>query len=396
MAQPAQRLNLPTYDAKIFDPHVAKSFLTQYEVYGETYNLTDGQKLNTLATALTGNAALWFSTLREDNPGITWPEVRTEFEEFWTAPVPRANRAALAADCKQQPNEEVRPFLVRCLSVAATAIPPPMGANLPEFSSTGTDADNAQRTITHRLTEAQGRILTSQYFRKQIAANLFIAGCHPNMRQALMLTSRWQTWEDLRAEAIRIQATIAPQHHSRQLQHFRSGQQVSAVDQDLLSQLQQAQPQPYHQPPAQQQQPQLQDVNAVSNRGKSSKGKSQKKKSFKASPHPNQPKTHEIPIQCHYCGGTYHTERHCLAKQSANAAATGAISNASQQHQQQVPLQQPVYFVQHQQPGPQLLPAPAAPAGHLQAQPPVHNGDALQQQLATMDLGAAPPHPAVF
>lgn len=372
-----QRLALPTYDARTFDPQAARAFLMQYENYAVAYALTDAQRVQTWGTALTGNAALWFDNLREAEPDLTWADARQKFEAYWTAPVPRANRAVLAADCKQHPGEEVRAFMQRCLSVAATAIPPPQEGALPRLTVTGADVtgNHDERTITTILTAEHGRVLTSHYFRKQTAANLFIAGCHQPMRQALLLTAAWDTWEDLEGEAIRLQETIAPHHIKKQLDHFAP---VHAVAMAPMGQLPvQQQPQ---QPRGQQQQQPLQppSVNAASTQG----GK-QKTRKPKSKPHPEQQKTHHYPVKCYYCDGMYHTERHCLAKQAAKAAAAASSAVSTGQ-------QQPSAATSALQQAPPPPPPPPPGAGCIEYT------DAVANVLASMDLGHAPPYPAGF
>ena len=58
-----------------------------------------------------------------------------------------------------------------------------------------------------------------------------------------------------------------------------------------------------------------------------------------ASPHPQQHHSHQTAVTCYYCGGQYHTERHCLAKQAKNAS--GATSSIV--HQPPTMYQQPMY-----------------------------------------------------
>ena len=355
----------------------------QYDNYATAYALTDVQKVQTWGTALTGNAALWFDNLKESDPDLTWANARNKFEAYWTAPVPRANRAVLAADCKQHPGEEIRAFMQRCLSVATTAIPPPEEGALPEIRIRGRDVagNHEERTILATPTAAHGKLFANHYFRRQTAANLFIAGCHQPMRQALLLTAGWETWEDLELEAIRLQESIAPHHIKKQLEHFAPVHAVAPapLGQQQQQQLQQQQPrgqqqqqQPPQQPPA---------INAASGQS----GKPKGRKPPKGKPHPDQQRTHQYPVRCYYCDGQYHTERHCLTKQTARAAsaAANAVSNGQQQ---QAPPPAAASALQQAPPPPPPPPAMG----------PIDYSDAVANVLATMDLGQAPPHPAGF
>ena len=327
-------LALPKFSADRYDPDLANTFLAQYDNYRTTYNLDDARSVSTLYSALTGNAAVWFKNLKDSEPTVTWDTVRERFEAYYTAPVPRASRAEIAAKCKQKPEEEIRTFLKRCLATANQCIPVPAAGGLVEQTIT-VRIDGTNHNVPFTPTVDHARVWT-QVYRHETAVNLFIAGCDSATRHALLLDARWTTWDELCKEATRIQSTIHPDSVARQLRSYtgpapHSGAHVSAVAPGAA-----APPTPQLPPPPP---PPGQSLAPVTG-GKTHRGSSSKKKSRgpstggrsdsnKPPPHPQQQKTHQHPVQCYYCTGTHHTERHCLAKQQA-AGTVGAVQQPAQ------------------------------------------------------------------
>ena len=312
-------LALPKFSAASSDPTLAETFLDQYDNYCTVHALTDDQKVSTLYSALTGNAAVWFRNAKTANQEITWADVRQKFKDYYTAPVPRANRAEIAAKCIQKTDEDTRTFLQRCLATANQCIPVPGNGGLVARTIHVT-IDGAQHNVDYLPTEADAKVWT-QVYRHETAVNLFIAGCDAATRRALLLDARWTTWEELCTNAIRIQATVNPTSIARQLRTFTgpapkpSTPTVAAIT-------------PTAPAGADGQATHGQTINPVTGgqnfrgrgkgKGRSGSSKPPPDNSNKPPPHPQQPKTHQHPVQCYYCTGQYHTERHCLAKQASN------------------------------------------------------------------------------
>lgn len=324
MAQ--NRLALPVFEAKVYDPAAAKAFRDDYLNYCNAYLLDDDDKLLTLATALRGNARAWltqhFNVVGREN--ADWQTTDEAFLKHFTAPVPRANRATMAADCKQKPGEGVRDFLNRCCNLAFEIAAPfegrihvvkdvtPPAAGDPPVQQPNFDLDVA--LDKNDLAEL------IRFMSLERAIDLFCHGVNDKIKGPLNLDKSWETWEQLQETAIAIEQTVSPHTLDKQLRAFSSG--TSTAQTHAVA----AVAAPTATPTA-----------AVAEK---------KKPKFKpkAPPDQDQHRSHSNPVICYYCGGTYHTQRHCLAKQKAAAAAQ---SNVGAVHQQQPRQQQQ----QHQQPG---------------------------------------------
>lgn len=316
-------LALPKFTAERYDSDLAESFLAQYENFITTYDLTPQQSVKTLHSALAGNAAVWLKNLLDASPDITWERAKEAFKTYYTAPVPRAHRAEIAAKCRQRPDEEIRTFLQRCLATANQCIPCPQAGGLASQRITVRVNDHNHQ-VDYTPTADNARVWT-QVYRHETAVNLFIAGCDSAVRNALLLDARWTTWDELCQEATRIQSTVHPESLRSQLRVYTGGAPRHGHVSSLSTQ---AAPPSSHAPapppPSAQLPPPAQAITPLTGgrRGPGSgKGKAKaagaKGGKPKPAPHPQQQQTHQHPVQCYYCTGTHHTERHCLAKQAA-------------------------------------------------------------------------------
>lgn len=353
------RLVLPTFDAKSYNPNAAFNFLRDFETYCRGHEIADAEKPDYLACGLRDNARDWFTQFCLDDveEGKNWNTMRQSFVDNFTAPVPMAHKAQMAADCRQRSDEDCRAFAIRVANLAyqivdglppaerptvhATIQPPPaQDGNLPPVIAADITLDDLQTKTVAR-----------PFARKQ-ACILFIAGVRPSIREKLLVMKTWTTWTELKDAAYQVEAAIVPAAVAKQTTKFTTHnnlQPVHAVEET--------------EPPAQQQQQQQQPIAPVTNRPKSNnhnrakgRGRQQQQqhnngqqRSFKASPHPQQHHSHQAAVTCYYCGGQYHTERHCLAKQTKNAsAATSAIIPQPPALYQQ-PLYQPTPYQPQQQ-----------------------------------------------
>lgn len=367
------RLVLPTYTAKVYEPTEARNFLQDFETFCTAHAVPDAEKPSYLASALKDSARDWLTqfTLDDLDNGTNWATMREAFKETFTAPVPMAHKAQMAADCRQRQDENVRSFAIRVANLAyqiVDGLPPAERPTIPVTvqppPADGADPPVVAANVT--LNDNQTLVVSRPFARKQ-ACILFIAGVKEKIREKLLVNTSWTTWDELKTLAYTVEAAIMPAAVVKQTTKFTTHnvlQPVHAVDAAGAGDQQQQQQQ--HQQP----------IAPVSNRGKSNKGKGRGRqqqqnqqdqpRSYKASPHPQQHNSHTAAVTCYYCGGTYHTERHCLAKQSKQATgSTGAVAPQDQQQQQQVfhaqQQQQQLYAGQQQQ---QLY------AGQQQQQPP--------------------------
>lgn len=358
MAAPViQRLACPIYEGKHYDPSAARAFLAEYNVYCNAYNLNDASKFETLQTALKGEARFWLLSHMDMTPDANWTTALAAFRQHFTAPVPRASRAAMAAECRQRANEGVRQFLTRCSRVAfeTTSTPaelptrqrqvPVDGGGVIDVDVQPDDADIAA---------------ARRFWAIDKAMDLFVAGCNNKIREPLVLDKTWATWQEMSDRAILIEQSVHPQQLDRQVRNFGPGP-VHAVD-DARPQQQQQQPGPPPPPAA----PPAAPVAPVGG------ARARPKRQYKGRPDPQQQPTHAKPIICDYCGGKFHIASGCLAKKKAAPAANiYAVQGPPQapQWQQQQPPQQPVQWIQV----PQQL-----PPQHFQ-QPPLQQP--LQQPM---------------
>ncbi len=203
-----------------------------------------------------------------------------------------------------------------------------------------------------------------QFYAEEIAINIFAAGCLPQMKHHIALNKTWSTWSELEDLAIAVEATVHPNSLTRQMSQFNSsgGHQVNAVHTTATAES-------------------SEDAQVAAQYGKqkSNKNQGQNKKQNqqqqhknkpKAAPHPQQQNTHTHPVTCYYCGGKYHTERHCLAKQNNKASAPVAatapcVVRPAQVHLPSQGQAQPQFYTQPQQQ--QAMPGPSpyvAPQGY--------------------------------
>ncbi len=348
MAGPA-RMALPVFSGHQFDPLSATAFLQDFENYCRLYAIDDDDKPNTIASSLKDDARAWLLQLKNitSSADFLWDHIKRQFLAYWTAPVPRANRFQLAADCKQKPGEAVRTFLSRCCNVAFETLTPMSGDVLgdmarevtaPAVAADGNDPAQIERDFTASfILDPDDLREVNMYYAKEFAMNLFVAGCHPQVRHHLSLDKSWDSWEELMSLAISIEATVAPGTLSRALKQFDpalSKSNVNAVSDvadapstpDLGSAS--ARPGPAQVAPVGQ---------TRSPRSAKPKGRPPprgpprpKAPQPQAAPDPQQRRTHTNPVTCYFCGGQFHTERHCLAKQKRLALAPhNAVSFAA-------------------------------------------------------------------
>ncbi len=339
MAGPA-RMALPVFSGHQFDPLSATAFLQDFENYCRLYAIDDDDKPHTIASSLKDDARAWLLQLKNitSSADFLWDHIRRQFLAYWTAPVPRANRFQLAADCRQKPGEAVRTFLSRCCNVAFETLTPMSGDVLgdmarevtaPAVAADGNNPAQIERdfTATFILDNDDLREI-NMYYAKEFAMNLFVAGCHPQVRHHLSLDKSWDSWEELMSLAISIEATVAPGTLSRALKQFDPALSKSGVN--AVSDVASAPA-----PPADGAAPARPGPNQVAPIGQSRPPKSSKPKGRppprgpprpkapqpQAPPDPQQRRTHTNPVTCYFCGGQFHTERHCLAKQKRLALA---------------------------------------------------------------------------
>ncbi len=364
---------LPVFTGHHFDPMGATAFLQDFDNYCHVYEIDDDHKPSTIASALKDDARAWLLQLKNITAvaDFDWAHIREQFLVYWTAPVPRANRFQLAADCKQKSGEAVRTFLSRCCNVAFETITPMTVETLGGLGRTVTvparpaeDGTPAQieRDIstTFSLEEDELREV-NMYYAKEFAMNLFVAGCHPQVRHHLVLDKSWESWEDLMGLAISIEATVAPNTLSRALKQFDPALSKSSG----VAAVSDTAPAPAAPPVSA---PTAPSVAAVG-QGRSTKpprqkGRQQPRQPPKskppqpqAPPDPQQRRTHQQPVVCYFCGGQYHTERHCLAKQRRLAMAP---QNAVSMPQNPPPVQWPQQFYvtpDYYNPAPSMPPA---------------------------------------
>lgn len=352
-----QRLACPVFTGDRYDPMAARAFLEEYENYATAYNMDNAAKLQTLSSALRDQAREWFLSYKRLNDEPTWAAAREAFARHFTAPVPRVNRAAMAADCKQRPAEDVRTFLTRCMNLSFETFLPPRPAVFPTFEITAQppNVGNVAVPAMHiqfQLDQAQ-RTRVTRIFVIEQAINLFVAGVNDNIRKHLLLNQSWETWDELSRVAVGIEQTVMPSAIAKQTQHYASNPTaaINPVQQN-----------PQHQNPAA-----INPINPANNRRKQKQQqqgqqpqRQQRNQQPQAPPDPNQQRSHNINIRCDYCHGTYHTKRHCLAKAKAEGRApVAALQPATTPMPQQQPAlaqqlyqetQQCIGYQQQQQP----------------------------------------------
>ncbi len=309
MADQQIRMALPQFSAKVYDPQQAKSFMDDFTNYCRLYNIADANKVDTLASALRDDARTWLQQHQHTATRVTWNNTKAAFLAYYTAPVPRVNRAQMVASCKQKSNEGVRAFLARCCCVAFETMDPPQADSRPVLHRT-VGAGQAQQAIDVTIEDDEIKPIHA-FYAQELAMNIFVAGCHENLRKQIALNKDWNTWAQLTTLAISVEETLAPAQISRQLQQYAG---TSAVD---------AQPKDAEQSAVAQ-------VASKKKQKPAAAQPNQPKRTPKGQPDPQQHRTHSHPVTCYWCGGQYHTERHCLAKQKkmagrpAVAAATAA------------------------------------------------------------------------
>ena len=324
MAAATARLTCPTFTGKPYDPVAAAVFLDAYENYADAFALAPEDKIKTLTSALRDDALAWLRQQRLLQPDDTWEETKTAFKDHFTAPVPRVNRAAMAAGCVQGQNEDMRRFLVRAINIAFEILPPPKGDDMPAISRTVGEGANAQ-DVNVVLREAEVKSI-NRYYVRQRAMDLVVAGCHESIRKHLLLDKSWSTWEELRTVAIALEQSIRPQALQHQMDRFGKSAPTLGVNQ-IGKAAAAAPPPPLPPPPP----PDAQGINPVGQTTKTGRGRgrssSNAEKPPMAAPDPQQHRTHSSAVKCYYCHGLYHTERHCLARQKRAAQGAAAVSS---------------------------------------------------------------------
>ena len=349
------RLILPTYNAKMYKPTEARNFLQDFKTYCTAHGVPDAEKPNYFASALKDSARDWLTqfTLDDADNGANWPSMRDAFQETFTAPVPMAHKAQMVGDCRQRQDENVRSFAIRVANLAYQIVdnlppaerPTVRVAVQPPAAADGNVPQVVAADVT--LDDNQTRVVCRPFARKQ-ACILFIAGVKAIIRDKLIVNTTWTTWDELKQLAYAVEAAVMPASVAKQTTKFtthNSLQPVHALQPvDGYGNYMMAPPLPQQQ----QQQP-AQPIAPIANKNKpygKGKGRGRQQtdgqpRTYKASPHPQQHNSHQAAVTCYYCGGTFHTERHCLAKQAKQATgATGAIQGQQHQQQQNPPQQQ--------------------------------------------------------
>ncbi len=339
------RMAMPVFHGECYDPMSARAFLADFETYCRTYAIDDDDKVTTLQTALRGEARGWYLQHENITETPTWDNTKKFFLRYWTAPVPRVNRGQMVANCKQYQGENVRNFLTRCCNLAFETLFPPNPTSLPNNIRGQVQNGNAAAFEATIPWTADFLKPVHAFYAKEKAMDIFIAGCLPPLKHHLALNKTWSTWDELLDVAMAVEATVMPHLISKQVGQFSGGQnqrQVNAVsDGQTTSAQQQMEVAPVSHKggvrPWQTSKP-------ASNNSTGTKPKSKPK----ASPHPQQHNTHSQPVTCYYCGGKFHTERHCLAKHGNKATAPVAAA-APAPPATTAPPQQPTFAQPQQQ-----------------------------------------------
>lgn len=371
-----QRLACPVYEGKAYNPAAAKAFLEEYDAYCLAYGLDDDAKLTTWSAALKDKAREWLLHHKQTAQEVTWETTYEAFKEHYTAPVPRANRATMTSDVKQKQGEDVRAFAVRCSNLAFDTLIPPDATEFPILERTyqadaaaGAAAPPPPVAINVTLNAADIKAIT-RIFAMERAIDIFVAGVNQNVKDHLVIDQSWDDWDEMLKAAKTIEQNVRPQAIKHQLQQHNG---IGAVSNGQAF--------PAH--PVQEilpvQQGQYPQQRPTGTRPKRRTPPTQPQ----ATPDPQQHHTHRKPIKCNFCFGTYHTERHCLAKAKAQAKQPMAPI----QQEQQPAFQQPQHAAYQQQQQP-IVPMPGQVqqlALIQQQQPPQH-----QQPMQLM----AAPQPA--
>ena len=360
----AQRLPCPIFEGKSYNPAAAKAFLEEYEAYCTAYALDDDSRLVTWSAALKDKAREWLLHHKQTSEEVTWENTLAAFKLHFTAPIPRANRATMTSDVKQKPGEDVRSFAVRCSNLAFDTLIPPDVTEFPILEREYTPqaaagaAAPAPVDITVTLNEKDVKAIT-RIFAMERAINIFVAGLHDSIKGPLVIDQSWETWDDMLSAAKTIEQNVRPQAIQKQLQQYAG---ISAVSTQQQQQQQQQQPatQSMEQPS------QINPVTPKQGRPLGARPKRrfpprQQQQQPQAQPDPQQHKTHDKPIKCNFCHGSYHTERHCLARAKAQAKQPVAPIQPLQQDQVQpqfdqrpvLPQLHPSQQILQHQPSPQ-------------------------------------------
>lgn len=299
-------------------PVEAANFVPMFEAFCTSAGIQlDNDIIACLRHALQGPALEWLKLFQFENKeeGRVWELVKQGLLTRFAPPLTaiQARRAEIAI--KQRPGEKVEEFFVRAKATSKNTLTLITAEDAGPANAPGNLAANHLDRI-------------HLFYFKQRALTLFITGLLPSLQEKVMANTSWHTITECISTAIHYETTAKDNNTNAAPKY--AGVVVAAAG---------ARPKPRAK---------------QGNRGRPAP---------KHQPHPQQQRSHNFPITCYYCGGSYHTEKTCMARRGAQGAHINNI---------------------HPQPGPPPASQQDIAALHLQ-------GQQLQQQIHQLQRPAPPP-----
>ena len=340
----------PTFDGS--SRSNARHFLELFDGYCASANINNNERVLPLLAAMKDTALTWIRLWRDANDAHKddFARLRTAFEARFAAEMPRASRVRTLMTCQQRAGEHAHEFWERCLvqtKACLTNTPPDWNA----LHVAGDHADEVPDVFKKKLHFS---------YQKELCINVFCWGLLPQLKERV-LAANWTTSDE---------CLEAARHQEEALLRSRpgAGDPIAASYADMFYAA--THPDPYFPPdPFARADAAPILMNNIRNapqhydhlplprgrgrgrargrggpappgRGGTSAGPSRattpQPSAPQGRPHPRQQRSHDQPIVCHWCGGQYHTERYCLAKQAYDAAqgngGAGAAQPAGPQH----------------------------------------------------------------
>ena len=293
----------PTFDGG--NASKARHFIELFEGYCASANLNNNDRCLPFLAALQGPALTWLRLWREENADNAGDYAATlaAFRARYDVVLPRATRLRMLMECRQAAGENVRDFSERALTHAKAC----MTNNPPNWAPLAVAADNVGNA-----TNAFKRKLHFHY-QRLLAMDVFCWGLLSSLRDQVLALDI-DDFDNLVAAAARIEEAQSKERKPAPISALAPAHHLAPV---------QAPPAPAaaamfatHRAPSRGRpaaaggaRPRSRSSSAGRNRSAAPGNR------FAAKPHPSQPRSHSVAIECNYCGGTYHTERFCLAKE---------------------------------------------------------------------------------
>lgn len=282
-------------------PVEAANFVPMFEAFCVSAGITEPKDtIACLRHALQGPALEWLKLFQFERKkdGQDWQAVKAGLLTRFAPPLTQiqARRAEIAI--KQRPGESVEEYFVRAKATAKNT--------LTSITAEIAGPSNAPGMLTNDHLEQ-----IHLFYFKQRSLSLFVTGLLPALQDKVMANTSWQDIGNC-VDIARHYETTSRDNNTN------AAPKYAGV------------------------------VAAATSRAKPRPRSTQRNRSSRQAPHPQQVRTHQNPISCYFCGGTYHTEKTCLAKKGTPISNIAAGPDSAQQQRDIAALQRQGQQLQQQ------------------------------------------------